>query len=214
MMKKKIKLYMDYDGTLVNSIKSFVEIYNWLYSDIKERDADWTKVRQWNFQDECTKIDPHDVEKIFADKRFFNILEFYPEMRQLMYEYCVINKDVYEVYIVSKGTKNNLKHKKEWIKNNLPFMKEENIILMDIEDGSNMSKSSIDMSDGIIIDDNQDCLKSSNAKWKILFTWKDVRAEWNKDMYYTCLKATNAESLKMNIKHITDVIQKQNALTN
>ena len=221
MKKNKIKLYMDCDNTLVNSTRSYTNVYNWMFAHNKKRDAVWEDVRRWDLKDECPRIkrkgvketpeeekinDVKLVNDIFGNERFFNTLEFYPEMFHLMYEYAVIFSDIYEVYIVSKGDEANLKLKREWIHTNMPFIKKDNILLLDNSIG--MSKSSIDMSDGIIVDDHQDCISSSNAKWKILFSYKDILTEWNKEVYYKELRAHDAESLRMNIQHIAEDYKK------
>ena len=82
-------------------------------------------------------------------------------------------KEKYEIIIVSMGTQPNLFGKEIWIKDNLPFAKFIGINMEKYKD-----KSSIDMSGGILIDDEQRYLKSSNAKEKICF---GENYEWNED---------------------------------
>lgn len=73
-------------------------------------------------------------------------------------------KDKYKIIIVSMGVKSNLFGKEIWIKDNLPFAK---FIGVDME--RYKDKSHIDMSNGILIDDEQRYLVRSNANIKICF---------------------------------------------
>lgn len=77
-----------------------------------------------------------------------------------------------EVIIVSMGLQPNLFGKEIWIKDNLPFVKFIGIDMKKYKD-----KSCIDMSDGILIDDEQRYLNSSNANIKICF---GEAYEWNR----------------------------------
>ena len=84
-------------------------------------------------------------------------------------------KDKFEIVIVSMGVHPNLFGKKIWIKDNISFAK---FIGIDME--KYKDKSYIDMSDGILIDDEQRYLDSSNANMKICFgdeyeNWKGKR---------------------------------------
>lgn len=87
-------------------------------------------------------------------------------------------KDKYEIVIVSMGVQPNLFGKEIWIKDNLPFAKFIGIDMKKYKD-----KSCIDMSDGILIDDEQRYLNNGNADMKICFGgeyewneyWKDKR---------------------------------------
>lgn len=82
-------------------------------------------------------------------------------------------KEHYEIVIVSIGMQPNLFGKEVWLKNNLPFAK---FIGINMEKYSD--KASIDMSNGILIDDEQRYLDNSNADVKICF---GDEYEWNKD---------------------------------
>lgn len=87
-------------------------------------------------------------------------------------------KNKYEIMIVSMGVQPNLFGKEIWIKDNLLFAKFIGIDMKKYKD-----KSSIDMSDGILIDDEQRYLDNSNANIKICFgdeykwneAWKGIR---------------------------------------
>lgn len=82
-------------------------------------------------------------------------------------------KNKYEIMIVSMGAKSNLFGKEIWIKDNLPFAK-----FIGIDMDKYKDKSCIDMSGGILIDDEQRYLDKSNANVKVCFGDK---YEWNED---------------------------------
>lgn len=79
----------------------------------------------------------------------------------------------YEIYIVSMGTTQNLVGKSIWLKENLPNA---NFIACNFD--TYKDKSHIDMSDGILIDDEERYLNNCNAQTKICFGDK---YEWNKE---------------------------------
>lgn len=83
-------------------------------------------------------------------------------------------KDMYDIYIVSMGTKANLVNKSIWLEKHLSKI-DPTFIPCDLE--CFHDKSHVDMSDGILIDDEYRYLKTSNAKIKICFG--DVY-NWNK----------------------------------
>lgn len=86
----------------------------------------------------------------------------------------------YEICIVSMGTTQNLAGKNIWIKENLPYVK-----FLGCNFNTYKDKSHIDMSDGILIDDEQKHLNKSNAKTKICFGDEyEWNKEWNGDRCY------------------------------
>ena len=99
-------------------------------------------------------------------------------------------KENYEIIIVSIGIQPNLFGKEIWIKDNLPYAKFIGINMEKYKD-----KLSVDMSDGILIDDEQRYLDNSNANIKICFG--DVY-EWNENwMGKRCFNWTDLENYLM-----------------
>lgn len=160
----KPKLFVDMDSTITASIKAFCQTYNYLYRYKKDfKPADWTKVSQWNFSDQCPLLeDSQAVAEIFASKHFFRKLEFMPNAKEVLYE---LHKD-YQIIIVSIGTHLNLARKSMWLYQNLNFIKD--VVLLNNEDGK-MNKSLVDMYGEIFIDDVTSNLDSSNAGVKICY---------------------------------------------
>ena len=159
----KIKLFVDFDNTIVDSTKAICDMYN---NHFKDKEgfvlANPTKCMEWDFSDVCTLANKETLEEYFNTKEFFknlNIFYFARRTIKTLSDYC-------DIYIVSIGDFKNLSYKSEFIERELPFIK--NLILIRNEN-CNMDKSIVDMSDGILIDDNPHNLISSNAKNKILF---------------------------------------------
>lgn len=165
----KLRLYCDFDNTIVNSIKSICDIYSEDYRYYPNyKYIHWTDIHTWDFK-ECICAKPKQIKRYFTQPRFFERLEFMDNAKEVLDRL----KDKFEIVIVSMGVQPNLFGKEIWIKDNLPFAK---FIGIDME--KYKDKSSIDMFGGILIDDEQRYLDSSNADMKICF---GDEYEWNKD---------------------------------
>ncbi|NFF75958.1 hypothetical protein FCV38_02895 [Clostridium sporogenes] len=157
----KQKLILDFDGVIVNSIKSYCKTYNNKYKNHpKFKQADYTKLQRWDCQDECPL--EKQAEVIFSSKDFFNNLEFMPNAKEIIEK---LSKE-YDIIICSIGTPENISHKALWIKENLPCIKDTILIS---NQGCFMDKSMVNMKQCIFIDDNANNLNSSNADIKICF---------------------------------------------
>lgn len=166
-MKKKI--FIDYDGCLVNSIRTIVSLYDddfQYYKDYKK--IDWSEIETWDFI-ELNCADRKYIDNYFNQPRFFRNIEWMPWAKEIVNKL----KDIYEITIVSMGYSPNLIGKEKWINENLSFCK---FIGVNFKYYNN--KSCIDMSDSIFIDDSANNLITSNAELKICF---GDEYEWNKD---------------------------------
>lgn len=85
----------------------------------------------------------------------------------------LLQKNGYEICIVSMGTPQNLLGKNIWIKEHFS-----NINFIGIDMNQYKDKSHIDMSDGILIDDQKRLLDNNNAKINVCF---GEEYEWNKE---------------------------------
>lgn len=167
--KDKKKLFLDFDGTIVNTIKRIVDLYNEDFrSYSKFIPINWEDVKTWDFT-ECNCATAEYINTYFNQPRFFRDLEY-----MYLADYVIDKlKDIYEIVVVSAGYNPNLREKEKWVKENLSFCK---FIGVDLKKYSD--KSHIDMSDGVFIDDSSNNLKTSNAKLKICF---GETYDWNKD---------------------------------
>lgn len=170
-----MKLFIDFDNTIANSSEVIVDMLNEHF----DKNENFEKLRKYDFSDLFPECSYWDIEKFFNSDEMFERLKIFPNMIETVDAF----KDFFdEISIVTIGTKDNLENKKR-------FLKENNLELTfyGIENNGRSDKSSVDMHNGVFIDDHIGCLHSSNAKIKILM--KNVEnGEWNKvepndDMY-------------------------------
>ena len=162
-----MKLFIDFDNTIANSSEVIVDMLNKHFG----KNENFEKLRKYDFSDLFPECSYWDIEKFFNSDEMFERLKIFPNMIETVDAF----KDFFdEISIVTIGTKDNLENKKR-------FLKENNLELTfyGIENNGRSDKSSVDMHNGVFIDDHIGCLHSSNAKIKILM--KNVEnGEWNK----------------------------------
>ena len=162
-----MKLFIDFDNTIANSSEVIVDMLNEHF----DKNENFEKLRKYDFSDLFPECSYWDIEKFFNSDEMFERLKIFPNMIETVDTF----KDFFdEISIVTIGTKRNLENKKR-------FLKENNLELTfyGIENNGRSDKSSVDMHNGVFIDDHIGCLHSSNAKIKILM--KNVEnGEWNK----------------------------------
>lgn len=162
-----MKLFIDFDNTIANSSEVIVDMLNEHF----DKNENFEKLRKYDFSDLFPECSYWDIEKFFNSDEMFERLKIFPNMIETVDAF----KDFFdEISIVTIGTKDNLENKKR-------FLKENNLELTfyGIENNGRSDKSSVDMHNGVFIDDHIGCLHSSNAKTKILM--KNVEnGEWNK----------------------------------
>ena len=183
---EKTNLFLDFDGTIINSIKAYCETYNELYRlHPKFEFANWRNCEKYNFSDVCPL--EKNPSRIFSNELFFKKCDFInTNTRKIIKE---LNKK-YKIFICSIGIPLNISKKILWIKENLPFIKN---YIMIINENCETGKSIINMENSIFIDDVADNLFSSNAKHKICFGNKyDWNKEWKGDR---CFNWTNVKEL-------------------
>lgn len=167
--KKPIKVYLDFDNTLVDSNNAMIYLLNKEY----ETDRKYEELKRYDFKDLFPKLTDEHCEELFGCWKLFGLLEFFDSC----YETLDYFKKRCEYSLVTYGSKENLFCKEFWCKKHLSFIK--NYYLLEFkEDNCEYDKSMIDMSDGIFIDDHIEYLRSSNAKVKILFR-NNHDGDWN-----------------------------------
>lgn len=161
-------LYIDFDSTIVNTVKSITDIYNEdfkYYDDFKY--INWTDIGTWDFL-ECNCAEPKYINTYFNQQRFFDILEYMDNAEEVLNRL----KDKYKIVIVSMGTSANLKAKEIWINKHMPYAKFIGVNFKNYND-----KTHINMSDGFCIDDN---ISNFNESAIENICFGDIY-DWNKD---------------------------------
>lgn len=189
MRKAKIKVIFDFDSTIWNSVKAVVDtVISEKYYEIKAGLfpmplAEW--VHTWSFSCELPSMSKHEIDKVFHNPTFFKLLTPIVDpsgfsMAELVEELCSDSR--FDVHICSLGVDENLRLKREFIKERMPYVKTENIHLLKFDKNKSMDKSI--MSGDIIVDDSAKVIKSvPHIPNRILFCNHGERVEWNAEMF-------------------------------
>lgn len=163
------KLFVDYDGTTVNTIKAICEMYeDEFWAQPGYHHVDWSEIESWEFN-ELDLASAEHIDNYFNKTEFFKRVEFMPWADYIL----EMLQHYFDIYIISMGSAQNLALKEEWCKEHIPFAK---FIGADFAD--HKDKSSFDMRNGILIDDVYENLNTCNAQKRICFGDKYV---WNTD---------------------------------
>ncbi len=155
---------------MVCSIKCICNLYNEDFKYFPEfMHINWVDMKTWEFK-ELSLTSRDYILSYFGQPRFFENVEFMDNAYEIISN---LSNRGYEICIVSMGTPQNLLGKGLWLKEHIP-----DIDFIGIDMSQYKDKSHIDMSDGILIDDEKRYLDSSNAKIKICF---GDEYEWNKE---------------------------------
>lgn len=168
----KSKLYLDFDGVIVDTVAAIVSCYNEDYRYYKKfREIHPSEIDTYGFH-ELELASKHYVDHLFNRPRLFERLQFMDNAEEVLN----ILKENYEICIVSLTYSPNARLKEEWIEKHMPYVNPENIHLVNMK--KYHDKSHINMSDGTFLDDSSRILRNTNAKRKYLFG--DVYS-WNSD---------------------------------
>ena len=162
---KKYKYYIDFDGCLTHSIKAMVTLLNKKYN----MNVQPQEIVSWNFSDKFP-IGRSELEDLFADVSFYTILEF------IEGAITFLEAHKHESIIITKGDLLNGLQKR--VKLDMNELEDIPMIILPL----NVSKSTINMSGGIFVDDCVANLRESNARVKILFMEyvDNVDREWQR----------------------------------
>ena len=148
-------LYLDFDGVICNAIKRIVDMYNTEFGT----NIHWTNIETYNFVE--LDISHNALQGYFSKPEYFNdTLEFLDNAEEILLR---LLSEGWAITIVSLGTCDNLNNKAKWVREHLPKEIKFHGLPM------HCPKSSIDMSNGIFIEDVIKNLDVSNARHKIVF---------------------------------------------
>lgn len=175
------KLFLDFDNTIVDTIAAVVSLYN---EDYVNHDGfvqiNPSEVTSWEFT-ECNLATYEEIDGYFGDKRFFQRVKLYPSAGQVLRSLS----HRYDITIVSHGHNNNLKLKEKCVTENIfnkIFDNSCDAKFIGVEWEKYSDKSHVDMSNSIFVDDSITNLKTSSAKYKILYgeymDWNNTNIEF------------------------------------
>lgn len=164
-------MFLDADDTILNSSETIIGILNEKYNiNPPKRYMDlW----DWDYKTIYPHLISEEVEQMFGSDEFFNRVK----IEEKFLKFYEANKEYIDITIVTKGNSENLAKKEAMFAKIWPEAKFCGMNL----DFANLDydKSSIDMTEGIQIDDRFDALETTNAGCKILILhYKDLY--WNR----------------------------------
>lgn len=180
MFKEKPVFYVDFDNTLWNTQKVYVETYN----DLLKQDANWEDNMDWNFKDVCPIVPYKGFESDMFSRFIWEMIDdkyYHPDISIGDYYYDgavdFINRmvEVGEVILLTVGSDANIYNKGKYVEKTLS--KKLGKLYIAMEDAFHL-KSRINMENAMIIDDRTDILKASNALYKVRF---GKQFDWNRD---------------------------------
>ena len=165
----KPSLYIDIDNTIIPTNEIMPRLYEKL-TGVKPKSY---KTKDWNCRDVFDNPDKEVIHKLFEIKEFFDMARPYKRCLRTIFN---LSK-YYDIYFVSVGTPKNLELKREWLKDNFPFVPEENYILLEqIGKADSIDKSCI--KDGVVIDDNISALLSTKDCFRIMYQPYGDKLSW------------------------------------
>jgi 5'(3')-deoxyribonucleotidase len=157
----KRDLFVDFDGTICNTIKAIVELYNEDFKYYKKfKPLEWYQINTWDFL-ECKCAKPEYINMYFNQPRFYERLEFMESAKEVLDKL----KEKFNIHIVSMGYSPNLKGKELWIKENIPYADFIGVNFKEHDDKAHVIMGV----DSILIDDSAVNLETSNADIKICY---------------------------------------------
>ena len=169
--KKQIPLVFDVDDVILNSTEAITNILNEKFKlnpPLKEDDnKGWTftKFKREIKKQKNIELSTKQIQELFQTKEFWDTVQLKDGILDIVTDTNIIKN--FKIIFASQGTKENLKHKIIFLKKHFNMIDIEFIgIPLDLDNPS-YKKDSLDISNGIQIDDKYSCL-NTNASLKIL----------------------------------------------
>lgn len=159
-MNKQLHLIIDFDNTLVNSHLAIYRAYQQLTKDFTDRYEE--DDLNWIVRDICPLFTQEEINNVFSTKEFYDNLIIYDDVIDTLkyFQECG-----HTIEICSLHKPEGIKIKEEFINKNFSFA--DKITISPFNKSMDFNKSHVP--GDIIIDDNLDCLKSSNCKYKVCY---------------------------------------------
>ena len=158
-------IFLDVDGVVIQSVRAMCELFNMIYDVHLEP----IQVTSWNFNEYKSDMTADEVESLFENPKFFDLVKVYDGVLEFINRY----KD--KIIFLSKGTTLNGSRKREYFDElgltDIP------LIMLPL----NISKGYVNMGyngKSLFIDDCSQNLIDSNADIKIMFHEFNNCAEW------------------------------------
>ena len=167
------KLVLDFDGTIANTNRAMIKSMNVYIKDVTQKVPEDKVAYCWSFADIFPETHLRYVDILFNSKQLFDNMQLFPNVYNTL-------KDLHEkgviIYICTIGSYKNIKLKLDWLHEHLPFVD----VIPIAQNNIVMNKAIINMTDCVFVDDNCNCLNSSNADVKILYKHDNFTTEKNR----------------------------------
>ena len=167
------KLLLDFDNTICNTNKAMIRSMNPYIKDSSKKVDENSPSYYWSFKDLFPETHLRYIDILFNSKQLFDNMELYPNVYNVLED--LHNKGV-QIYVCTIGSYKNIKLKLDWLHEKLPFVD----VVPIAQNSIVMNKAIVNMENCIFIDDNTDCLNSSNSDVKILYRHNGFMAEKNR----------------------------------
>lgn len=164
----KLVIYVDCDDTILHSSETVINILNNRYNVNKSIQD----LKDWHYRSIVSTVTPEEILSIYSSDEFWEQVKINEKFLEI---YNKFKEDIKWV-IVSKGDCVNLLKKQKFIGKNFKDVEFRGLILNDSDE---FNKSLVDMSDGIQIDDNINCLTYTNSPIKVILK-NNKSVYWNK----------------------------------
>lgn len=167
------KLILDFDGTIANTTKAMIRSLNPYIKDVTQKVDENSPSYYWSFKDLFPETHLRYIDILFNSELLFSNMELYSNVYNVLED--LHNKGV-QIYICTIGSYKNIKLKLDYLHEQLPFVD----VIPIAQNNIVMNKAIINMQNSVFVDDNVDCLNSSNADSKILYRHDGFITEKNK----------------------------------
>lgn len=163
---KKLKIILDCDGVLADTMKKLLKLYNSEYGLNLTKD-DITAWDLRKIQKEGT-----DMTKYFKQRGFFGDLEPIPDSQKYV---KLLQDDGHEIFVATASPVEGMVDKVMWLRENFEFIPEENIIMCTRKDV---------ICGDVILDDGLHNLRNSSCTYKVVFDHPWNREWLSTDNFY------------------------------
>ena len=167
------KLVLDFDNSIVNTTKAMIRSMNPYIKDVTQKVPEDKVAYCWSFADIFPETHLRYVDILFNSKQLFDNMTLFPNVYNVLKD---LHEKGVEIYICTIGSYKNIKLKLDWLHEHLPFVD----VIPIAQNNIVMNKAIINMTDCVFVDDNCNCLNSSNADVKILYRHDGYVTEKNR----------------------------------
>jgi len=162
-------IFLDVDGVVIDSVRAMCQLLNEKYgTNCKPID-----ITSWNFQNIKSDLTSEEIEDLFSNNKFFDIVGFYQGV------FKFIHKHHHKIIFLTKGNTENIANKRKLFDSIYGLS---NIPLIGLP--LNISKGWINMNykgRSLFIDDCSQNLIDSNADVEIMMKEYDNDTDWQRN---------------------------------